>query len=162
MAFVVRLILGEWKQDENGFFEHVGELEGFSVGVRLREQDGYASLVNVVKEKSRAGREDKVELSYQWPHWMMGPDWKQANPIYITIDEDMTLFRAIRADSKEVHLKVKIIWDETEHNFNSYRSNMDLGALTSKKLSTSCAFPSLNGTDSRVSTSTSSSSPSDS
>ncbi|KAG7579067.1 Zinc finger PMZ-type [Arabidopsis thaliana x Arabidopsis arenosa] len=109
MAFVVRLVPGEWKKDENGFFEHVSHMDGFALGVRLREQDGFAKVVMAVKEKLALRPEDDIELTYQWPQWMMGPDWKCANPIDILDDEDMTLFMAIRADLDEVHLRVRTI-----------------------------------------------------
>ncbi|CAE6157678.1 unnamed protein product [Arabidopsis arenosa] len=135
MAFVVRLVPGEWKKDENGFFEHVSHMDGFALGVRLREQDGFAKVVMAVKEKLALRPEDDIELTYQWPQWMMGPDWKRANPIDILDDEDMTLFMAIRADLDEVHLRVRIIRGGTERNVNSYRSNMDLSGLSSKEIS---------------------------
>ncbi|CAE6074138.1 unnamed protein product [Arabidopsis arenosa] len=135
MAFVVRLVPGEWKKDENGFFEHVSQMDGFALGVRLREQDGFAKVVMAVKEKLALRPEDDIELTYQWPQWMMGPDWKRANPIDILDDEDMTLFMAIRADLDEVHLRMRIIRGGTERNVNSYRSNMDLSGLSSKEIS---------------------------
>ncbi|KAG7564152.1 Zinc finger PMZ-type [Arabidopsis suecica] len=88
-----------------------------------------------VKEKLALHPEDDIELTYQWPQWMMGPDWKRANPIDILDDEDMTLFMAIRADLDEVHMRVRIIRGGTERNVNSYRSNMDLSGLSSKEIS---------------------------
>ncbi|CAE5959303.1 unnamed protein product [Arabidopsis arenosa] len=135
MAFVVRLVPGEWKKDENGFFEHVSQMDGFALAVRLREQDGFAKVVMAVKEKLMLRPEDDIELTYQWPQWMMGPDWRRANPIDILDDEDMTLFMAIRADLDEVHLRAKIIRGGNERNVNSYRSNMDLSGLSSKEIS---------------------------
>ncbi|KAG7533136.1 Zinc finger SWIM-type [Arabidopsis thaliana x Arabidopsis arenosa] len=63
MAFVVRLVPGEWKKDENGFFEHVSHMDGFALGVRLREQDGFAKVVMAVKEKLALRPEDDIELT---------------------------------------------------------------------------------------------------
>jgi len=50
MAFVVRLVPGEWKRDENGYFEHVSHVDGFALGVRLSEKDGFVKVVMAVKE----------------------------------------------------------------------------------------------------------------
>ena len=120
----------EWKNYENG-----SQMDGFALGVRLREQNGFAKVVIMaVKEKLALGYEDNIELTYQWPLWMMGPDWKRANPIDILDDDDMTLFMAIRADLDEVHLQVKIIRGGNVRNVNSYRSNMDLSGLSSKEI----------------------------
>jgi len=131
----VRLVPGEWKKDENGYFEHVLHADGFALGVRLREQDGFAKVVIAVKEKLALGAEDDIELTYQWPQWMMGPDWRRANPIDILDDEDMTLFMAIRADLDEVHLRVKILREGNGRNVNSYRSNLNIGGLTLEEIS---------------------------
>jgi len=79
-----------------------------------------------VKERLALGPEDEIELTYQLSQWIMGPDWKRANPIDILDDEDMTLFMAIRADLDEVHLRVKIIRGGNVRNVTSYQSNMDL------------------------------------
>jgi len=65
---------------------------------------------------------------------MMDPDWRRANPIDILDDEDMTLFMAIRADLDEVHLRVKILREGNGRNVNSYRSNLDIGGLTSEEI----------------------------
>ncbi|XP_020871156.1 uncharacterized protein LOC110225655 [Arabidopsis lyrata subsp. lyrata] len=135
MTFVVRLVRGEWKKDDAGCFEHVSALEGFTMAVRLRETDDYKRVVNAVKERLALADNDDVELSYQWPQWMMGPDWKRANPIDILDDEDMTLFMAIRADLEEVHLRVKVIRGGMEKNVNSFKSHLDLGGLTSEEIS---------------------------
>ncbi|KAG7544029.1 Zinc finger SWIM-type [Arabidopsis thaliana x Arabidopsis arenosa] len=135
MTFVVRLVRGEWKKDDDGCFEHVSTLEGFTMAVRLRETDDYKKVVNAVKERLALAENDDVELSYQWPQWMMGPDWKRANPIDILDDEDMTLFMAIRADLEEVHLRVKVIRGGMEKNVNSFKSHLDLGGLTSEEIS---------------------------
>ncbi|XP_020883623.1 uncharacterized protein LOC110229090 [Arabidopsis lyrata subsp. lyrata] len=135
MAMIVRLVRGEWKKDEDGCYEHVSALEGFTLAVRLREKDGYEQAVNAVKQRLGLRDDDDVVLSYQWPQWMMGPEWKRANPIYIMDDEDMTLFMAIRADLEEVHLRVKGVKGGNQRNVNSYTSHMDLGGLTSEEIS---------------------------
>ncbi|KAG7543587.1 hypothetical protein ISN45_Aa07g034900 [Arabidopsis thaliana x Arabidopsis arenosa] len=135
MALIVRLVRGEWKKDDDGCFEHVSALEGFTMAVRLREMDGYEKVVSTVKERLALAENDDVELSYQWPQWMMGPDWKRANPIHILDDEDMTLFMAIQADLEEVHLRVKVIRGGREKNVNSFKSHLDMGGLTSEKIS---------------------------
>ncbi|CAE6008760.1 unnamed protein product [Arabidopsis arenosa] len=101
MAMLVRLVRGEWRKDDEGRYEHVSALEGFTMAVRLRETDGYNKVVTAVKERLALRETDDIELSYQWPQWMMGPEWKRADPIYILNDEDMTLFMAIRADLEE-------------------------------------------------------------
>lgn len=90
MVMVVRLVQAEWKKDADGCFEHVSEQEGFCMAVHLRENDSYANVVKVVKERLSLRAEDDVELIYQWLQLMMGPDWKQANSIDILDDEDMT------------------------------------------------------------------------
>lgn len=95
------MVRGEWKKYADGCFEHISELEGFCMAVRLRENDIYAEVVSAVKERLGLRSEDDVELTYQWLEWMMGPDWKRANPIDILDDEEMTLFMAIRADLEE-------------------------------------------------------------
>ncbi|KAG7603663.1 hypothetical protein ISN45_At05g026070 [Arabidopsis thaliana x Arabidopsis arenosa] len=96
------LVRGELRKDDEGCYEHVSALEGFTMAVRVREIDGFNKVVTAVKERLSLPEKDDVELSYQWPQWMMGLDWKRANPIYILDDEDMTLFMAIRADLEEV------------------------------------------------------------
>ncbi|CAA0405157.1 unnamed protein product [Arabidopsis thaliana] len=95
------LVRGELRKDDEGCYEHVSALEGFTMEVRVREIDGFNKVVTAVKERLSLPEKDDVELSYQWPQWMMGLDWKRANPIYILDDEDMTLFMAIRADLEE-------------------------------------------------------------
>lgn len=135
MAMVVRLVRGEWRKDDKGCYEHVSALEGFTMAVRLRETYGYNKVVNAVKERFALRDTDEIELSYQWPQWMMGPDWKRADPIHILNDEDMTLFMAIRADLEEVHLRVKVIRGGLEKNVNSFKSHLDLGGLTSEEIS---------------------------
>jgi len=70
------LVRGEWRKDEDGCYEHVPALEGFTMAVRLRETDGYNKVVSALKERLSLRVTDDVELSYQWPQWMMGPDWK--------------------------------------------------------------------------------------
>ena len=135
MAFVVRLIPGEWKRDENGIFEHISHVDGFEFGVRLRERDSFAKIVMAGKDRLALGPDDDIELTYQWPQWMIRPDWKRANPIDILDDEDITQFMAIRAYLDEVHLRVKIIRGGNVRNVNSYRSNLDLGGLSSKEIS---------------------------
>lgn len=136
MSLVVRLVRGEWKKDETGCYEHVSEIEGFCLAVRLREKDSYARVVEVVKYKLKLRPEDDIELSYQWPQWMMGPDWQRANPIHILDDEDMTLFMAIRADLEEMHLKVKIVRGSMiERTVNSYRSHIDIGSMSAEAIS---------------------------
>lgn len=134
MAIVVRLVTGEWKQGVDGCFEHVSDLEGFCMAVRLRENDNYAKVVRAVKERLALREEDEIELTYQWPQWMMGPEWKRANPIDILDDEDMALFMVIRADLEEVHLRVKVVKASRAKNVNSYRSNLDLGGLSPAEL----------------------------
>ncbi|CAD5314655.1 unnamed protein product [Arabidopsis thaliana] len=109
MAMVVRLVRGEWKRDASGCYEHVTELDGLCLAVKLRERDTLVKVIEAVKERVNLQTEDEVEVLYQWPQWMMGPDWQRANPIHIIDDEDMTLFMAIRSDLEEVHLKVKTI-----------------------------------------------------
>ncbi|CAE6074681.1 unnamed protein product [Arabidopsis arenosa] len=135
MAMVVRLVRGEWRKDDEGCYEHVSALEGFTMAIRLRETDGYNKVVTAVKERLALRDTDEIELSYQWPQWMMGPDWKRADPIHILNDEDMTLFMAIRADLEEVHLRVKVIRGGLEKNVNTFTSHLDLGGLTSKEIS---------------------------
>ncbi|CAE6236029.1 unnamed protein product [Arabidopsis arenosa] len=136
MSLIVRLVRGEWKRDETGCYEHVSEIEGFCLAVRLREKDSYARVVEVVKDKLKLRPEDDIELSYQWPQWMMGPDWQRANPIHIHDDEDMSLFMAIRADLEEMHLKVKIVRGTmTERTVNSYRSHIDIGSMSAEAIS---------------------------
>ena len=136
MALVVRLVRGEWKRDESGCYEHVAELDGLCLAVKLRERDTLAKVIETIKERLNLRTEDEVELSYQWPQWMMGPDWQRANPIYIVDDEDMTLFMAIRADLDEVHLKVKSIRrDRGTMTVNSYRSVLDIGGMTPQAIS---------------------------
>ncbi|CAE5994134.1 unnamed protein product [Arabidopsis arenosa] len=135
MSMVVRLVRGEWRKDDEGCYEHVSALEGFTMAVWLRETDGYNKVVNAVKERLALRETDDIELSYQWPQWMMGPDWKRANPIHILDDEDMTLVMVIRADLEEVHLRVKVIRGGLEKNVNSYKSHLDLGGLTSEQIS---------------------------
>ncbi|KAG7594240.1 Transposase MuDR plant [Arabidopsis thaliana x Arabidopsis arenosa] len=135
MSMVVRLVRGEWRKDDEGCYEHVSALEGFTMAVWLRETDGYNKVVNTVKERLALRETDDIELSYQWPQWMMGPDWKRANPIHILDDEDMTLVMVIRADLEEVHLRVKVIRGGLEKNVNSYKSHLDLGGLTSEQIS---------------------------
>ncbi|KAG7567381.1 Zinc finger SWIM-type [Arabidopsis thaliana x Arabidopsis arenosa] len=135
MAMLVRLVRGEWRKDDEGRYEHVSALEGFTMAVRLRETDGYNKVVTSVKERLALRDTDNIELSYQWPQWMMGPEWKRADPIYILNDEDMTLFMAIRADLEEVHLRVKVIRGGLEKNVNSFTSHLDLGGLTSEEIS---------------------------
>ncbi|KAG7559341.1 Zinc finger SWIM-type [Arabidopsis thaliana x Arabidopsis arenosa] len=135
MAMLVRLVRGEWRKDDEGRYEHVSALEGFTMAVRLRETDGYNKVVASVKERLALRDTDDIELSYQWPQWMMGPEWKRADPIYILNDEDMTLFMAIRADLEEVHLRVKVIRGGLEKNVNSFTSHLDLGGLTSEEIS---------------------------
>jgi len=110
-------------------------VDGFELGVRLRERDGFAKVVMAVKDRLGLSSDDDIELTYQWPQWMIRPDWKRANPIDILDDEDITLFMAIRADLDEVHLRVKIIRGGNVRNVNSYRSNLDLGGLSSKEIS---------------------------
>lgn len=90
MAMVVRLVRGEWKKDADDCFEHVSEPERFCMAVHLRENDSYANVVKAVKERLGLRAEYDVELTYQWPQLMMGPDWKRANPIDILDDEEMT------------------------------------------------------------------------
>ncbi|KAG7599567.1 Transposase MuDR plant [Arabidopsis suecica] len=135
MSMVVRLVRGEWRKDDEGCYEHVSALEGFTMAVWLRETDGYNKVVNAVKERLALRETDDIELSYQWPQWMMGPDLKRANPIHILDDEDMTLVMVIRADLEEVHLRVKVIRGGLEKNVNSYKSHLDLGGLTSEQIS---------------------------
>jgi len=77
---VVRLVRGEWKRDEYGCYEHVAELDGLCLAVKLRERDTFAKVVTVVKERLSLGSEDEVELSYQWLQWMMGPDLAEGKP----------------------------------------------------------------------------------
>ncbi|KAG7636019.1 MULE transposase domain [Arabidopsis thaliana x Arabidopsis arenosa] len=136
MAMVVRLVRGEWKRDEYGCYEHVAELDGLCLAVKIRERDTFAKVFTAVKERLSHRSEDEVELSYQWPQWIMGPDWQRANPIPILDDEDMTLFMAIRSDLEEVHLKVKIIRKMLgASTVNSHRSVLDMGNMTSETIS---------------------------
>nr|AAC69383.1 Mutator-like transposase [Arabidopsis thaliana]AAM15106.1 Mutator-like transposase [Arabidopsis thaliana] len=136
MAMVVRLVRGEWKRHESGCYEHVAELDGLCLAVKLRERDTFAKVVEAVKERLTLRPEDEVELSYQWPQWMMGPDWQRANPIHILDDEDMTLFIAIHSDLEEVQLKAqtirKIVGTPT---VNSYQSVLDIGCMTLETIS---------------------------
>ena len=136
MAMVVRLVRGEWKRHESGCYEHVAELDGLCLAVKIWERDPFAKVVDAVKERLSLQSEDEVELSYQWSQWMMGPDWQRANPIHILDDEDMTLFMAIRSDLEEVHLKVKTIRKMLgASTVNSYRSVLDIGGMTSEAIS---------------------------
>ncbi|CAD5324616.1 unnamed protein product [Arabidopsis thaliana] len=133
---VVRLVRGEWKRDEYGCYEHVADLDGLCLAVKLRERDTFAKVVTAVKERLSLRSEDEVELSYQWSQWMMGADWERANPIHILDDEDMTLFMAIRSDLEEVHLKVKIIQKMLgASTVNSYPSVLDIRNMTSEAIS---------------------------
>ncbi|CAD5332924.1 unnamed protein product [Arabidopsis thaliana] len=133
---VVRLVRVESKRDESGCYEHVAELDGLCLAVKIWERDPFAKVVDAVKERLSLQSEDEVELSYQWPQWMMGPDWQRANPIHILDDEDMTLFMAIRSDLEEVHLKVKTIRKMLgASTVNSYRSVLDIGGMTSEAIS---------------------------
>lgn len=64
MAMVMTLVRGEWMKDAEGCFEHVSELEGFCMAVRLRENDSYAKVVTAVKERLGLRPDDDVELTY--------------------------------------------------------------------------------------------------
>lgn len=73
------LVRGELRKDDEGCYEHVSALESFTMAVRVREIDGFNKVVTAVKERLSLPEKDDVELSYQWPQWMMGLDWKRAN-----------------------------------------------------------------------------------
>ncbi|EOA12302.1 hypothetical protein CARUB_v10007948mg [Capsella rubella] len=116
MALVVRLAQGEWRRNEQGEYEHVADLQGYCLAVRIRERDDLKTVTASVKARLQLREEDKVELTYQWPKWMMGPEWNRADPIDIQSDEDMTLFMAIRADVEELYLRVKVVRSTSSGN----------------------------------------------
>lgn len=70
---------------------------------------------------------DQLELSYQWPPWVLGPEWQLVKPIYIKNVEDMSLFMAIRMDLKGLRLRVKLVQWTPDRNVYSYRSGIGMG-----------------------------------
>lgn len=131
MGLSVRLVRGVWVKGESGLWKHEPDLTGQNIVVRISEHTAFRTLTMLVKEKLGVRSIDDVELTYQWPHWMLGPDWGTAEPINIVDDEDTSLFLAIRADLEEVYLRVRVVPFGSENNVNSYSSRFDVGTLSS-------------------------------
>lgn len=130
MVLSVRVVKGKWVEREMGIWDHEPDLLGNTHTVTVKETTDFHSLVNIVKQKYGLREIDGIELTYQWPNWMLGPDWIRAVPINIVDDEDTALFVAIRADLEEVFLHVRVIHFGMESNVNSFTSTLGMGSPT--------------------------------
>lgn len=109
-------------KNDIGWWDHVPDLLGVDHAVNLAEQVDFDSLEGAVKEQLGLRAIDGVEMTYQWPEWMLGPEWQQATPIYITDDEDASLFMAIRADLEEMYMRVLVRPYGLERNVNNFKT----------------------------------------
>lgn len=81
----------------DGYWDHEPDLVGVNHSATLSEHTDFQNLVRVTKEKLGVRQNDEIELTYQWPQWMLGPDWRLAVPINTVDDDDTSLFMSIRA-----------------------------------------------------------------
>lgn len=121
MTLSVRIVQGNWVKSDEDWWEHKPDPGGKEFVVALGEQVRFTEMVEILKEKLSLTSGEDIEVSYQWPHWMLGPDWREAAPVNVVDDEGTNLFMAIRADLHEVYLRVRVISLPTENK--SSRNN---------------------------------------
>ncbi|CAN8241896.1 unnamed protein product [Cochlearia groenlandica] len=70
----------------------------------------YNELVAMVEKKlCMDGMTQKLQLSYQWPQYMLMDDAKDAPPVSITCDQEVEVFLSVQADIAQLNLCAMIL-----------------------------------------------------
>lgn len=87
----------------------------------------YFKVERLVKESFRVEPNAYVVLTYQWPQYMLMKDGKDAPPVSIMTDDNVSLFVTMRAEIEQLNMCLTILEEAGKEPSVMVCTNMDDG-----------------------------------
>ncbi|XP_024010620.1 uncharacterized protein LOC112086097 [Eutrema salsugineum] len=103
---MVLLVKGKWFEQTNGVWTFLTDRRGNTKAVFLSSRMSFCEVVKLVKEKLCIKEDVGVTLTFQWPAFMLMDDGRDAPPVLMSSDDEVSLFVEMRAEIDQLNLCV--------------------------------------------------------